>query len=252
MGGVEAMHCMRSLEYNMPIIAITASIDDGQMDHYLGEGFSMVTTKPLKVAMCCEILTKYGHVLPVDNSKRGPAANAQGTSSSSIASTRSDDTSARPVVSPKLDGSGIGNTNPAGNDNNKKHNRVLVVEDNCTSRTIMQRILEREGLDVSFAVNGVEAVEKAKETPYDAILMDCDMPLKDGWQATREIREWELAGGGHEGKRIPVIAVTANAMSGDRDKCLDAGMDDYLSKPVQRPSLLKAAGITRTHRHEHT
>uniref|UniRef100_A0A7S0S9T0 Histidine kinase n=1 Tax=Mantoniella antarctica TaxID=81844 RepID=A0A7S0S9T0_9CHLO len=239
MGGIEAMHCIRSLQIDMPIIAITASIEVGQLTQYLGEGFSMVTTKPLRVAQCCEILTKYGHNLPLDPGKRGPAANAQGTSSSSMVSTRGEETSARYAVSSALDKSGIRNIDPAGGDKGKKQIRVLVVEDNCTSQTIMQRILEREGLDVSFAVNGDEAVEKAQETPYDAILMDCDMPLKDGWQATREIRKWEMACGSHGGKRVPIIAVTANAMRGDRERCLEQGMDDYLSKPVQRMSLLQ-------------
>jgi CheY-like chemotaxis protein len=97
-----------------------------------------------------------------------------------------------------------------------------------TNRQILQRIIEREGLDVHFALNGIEAVEKARETPYLCILMDCEMPLKDGWQATREIRAWELTCGGHGGKRVPIIAVTANAMQGDREHCLDAG-----SKPKE-------------------
>ena len=92
-----------------------------------------------------------------------------------------------------------------------------------TSQKIFQRIIEREGFHVHFAVNGFEAVEKARTTPYDVILMDCDLPLQDGWQATREIRKWELACGGHGGECVPVIAVTANAMSGDRERCLDAG-----------------------------
>jgi len=72
-------------------------------------------------------------------------------------------------------------------------------------------------------MNGVEAVEKAEQTPYDAILMDCELPFKDGHQATREIRERELTSGGHGGTRVPIIAVTNNAMRGDRKRCLAAG-----------------------------
>jgi len=72
-------------------------------------------------------------------------------------------------------------------------------------------------------VNGAEAVEKAQKTLYDIILMDCIMPIKDGWQATGEIREWERTCGGHGGKRVPIIAVTAHAMCGDRERCIDAG-----------------------------
>jgi CheY-like chemotaxis protein len=163
------------------------------------EGFSMVTTKPLLKVPCMEILTKYGHVLPPNIlSKLGPAADSQETSSSALTSAWSEDSSA--VMSPAL--------------------TFLVVEDNKTSWRILQRIIEREGFTVSFAVNGIEAVEKAKESDFSAILMDGNLPLKDGWQATREIREWEVARGT---KRIPIIAITANAMRGDRELCIDAG-----------------------------
>ena len=93
----------------------------------------------------------------------------------------------------------------------------------ATSQNFVQRIIEREGLDVDVAVNGAEAVEKAQKTLYDIILMDCIMPIKDGWQATGEIREWERTCGGHGGKRVPIIAVTAHAMCGDRERCIDAG-----------------------------
>jgi CheY-like chemotaxis protein len=92
-----------------------------------------------------------------------------------------------------------------------------------TSRKILKRIVEQEGLDVHFAMDGIEAVQKARTTPYLCILMDCELPLKDGLQATRDIREWEAVTGGHGGNRVPIIAVTASAMRGDRGRCLDAG-----------------------------
>ena len=83
--------------------------------------------------------------------------------------------------------------------------------------------------------NGLEACNTAKAREYDIILMDCNMPIMDGWQATQKIRE--LPG---PNQNTPIIAVTANAMKGDRDKCLQAGMNDYISKPVERKRMLLA------------
>ena len=87
----------------------------------------------------------------------------------------------------------------------------------------------------------------AHQTAYHVILMDCDLPIKDGWQATREIRDRERRHGGHGGRRVPILAVTANAMRGDRERCLDAGMDGYLAKSVQRISLLQMMGFWYGH-----
>ena len=96
-----------------------------------------------------------------------------------------------------------------------------------------QGILRKFGFQADEAVNGQEAVERLRFVDYDLVLMDCSMPVMDGFQATRVIRE-------EEGLRrhVPIVAMTAHAMSGDRDMCLEAGMDDYLSKPV-RPQELK-------------
>lgn len=111
--------------------------------------------------------------------------------------------------------------------------RILLVEDNKVNRTVAQGILRKFGFQADEAVNGQEAVERLRFVDYDLVLMDCSMPVMDGFQATRVIRE-------EEGLRrhVPIVAMTAHAMSGDRDMCLEAGMDDYLSKPV-RPQELK-------------
>lgn len=109
--------------------------------------------------------------------------------------------------------------------------RVLVVEDNPVNQKLMLRILEKEGFLVEVADNGEEAVKKSEED-FDLILMDCQMPVLDGYEATRRIREREKQD--FVSKRVPIVAVTAHAMSGDREKCLAVGMDDYLSKPVRR------------------
>ena len=111
--------------------------------------------------------------------------------------------------------------------------RILVVDDNETNQLVAVQILLRLGYHAEVAANGAEAVEAFRTLPFDLILMDCQMPHMDGYDATRTIREAEKATGQH----MPIIAVTANAMKGDREKCLAAGMDDYLRKPVKMEEL---------------
>ena len=113
--------------------------------------------------------------------------------------------------------------------------RVLIVEDNAVNQMVAARLLEKLGCRVDVAANGREAVEMVGLLHYDAIFMDCQMPEMDGFEATQEIRR-------REGSSIhlPIIAMTANAMRGDRERCLDAGMDDYVSKPVRKEDLTEA------------
>ena len=105
--------------------------------------------------------------------------------------------------------------------------RVLVADDNVVNRKVARMMLLRLGVEVEVADNGVEAVEAWKKGGLDLILMDCQMPQLDGYGATRSIREMEQSG-----KRTPIVALTANAMKGEEARCLDAGMDGYLTKPV--------------------
>lgn len=112
--------------------------------------------------------------------------------------------------------------------------RVLVVEDNPVNQMVLKGLLKKQGFDVSTADNGAQAVEWVKENPVDAILMDCQMPIMDGFQATREIRQLP-----EPAASVPIIAVTANAMSQDRERCLSAGMNDYTSKPIDARTLNK-------------
>jgi len=111
--------------------------------------------------------------------------------------------------------------------------KVLLVEDHPVNQKVAQKLLERLGLTVDVAENGEVALDKLREQPYAMVLMDCQMPVLDGYSATRRLREIENG----QGKRTPVIAMTAHAMSGDRERCLQAGMDDYLSKPLDRQLL---------------
>jgi signal transduction histidine kinase/ActR/RegA family two-component response regulator len=111
---------------------------------------------------------------------------------------------------------------------------VLIAEDNPANQKLMSWLLERQGYRVSLAEDGAQAVQMFGERPYRAVLMDVQMPVMSGLEATRLIREMELARGGG---RTPVIAVTANAILGDRDECLAAGMDDYLAKPFTAAQL---------------
>jgi CheY-like chemotaxis protein len=113
--------------------------------------------------------------------------------------------------------------------------RVLIVEDNAVNQMVAARLLEKLGCRVDVAANGREAVEMVGLLPYDAIFMDCQMPEMDGFEATQEIRRRE----GSSVHRL-IIAMTANAMQGDRKRCLDAGMDDYVSKPMRKADLTEA------------
>jgi CheY-like chemotaxis protein/HPt (histidine-containing phosphotransfer) domain-containing protein len=112
--------------------------------------------------------------------------------------------------------------------------RILVAEDNSVNARLATTLLTRFGALVDVAGDGLEAVEAIRQGAYDVILMDCQMPEMDGFEATRQVRVLEASLGR---RRTPIIAMTANAMTGDREHCLEAGMDDYLAKPVHRNEL---------------
>jgi CheY-like chemotaxis protein len=119
--------------------------------------------------------------------------------------------------------------------------RVLLAEDNPANQKVVLRMLERIGVRSDVAANGREAVEMARMLPYDIILMDCDMPEMNGYEAAREIRKKESPDG-----RVSIVAITAEGVPGTREKCFEAGMDDFLPKPVRLADLI--ASLERNRR----
>ncbi len=110
--------------------------------------------------------------------------------------------------------------------------KILLVEDNEMNRDMLSRRLRRRGFDVELAFDGRQGVELALTGGYDLILMDMSLPVIDGWEATRQLRA------AAETEKVPIIALTAHAMAGDREKALEAGCDDYDTKPIELDRLL--------------
>jgi len=111
--------------------------------------------------------------------------------------------------------------------------KLLLVEDNEMNRDMLSRRLARKGYDVLLAVDGNEGLQKARTDAPDLILMDMSLPVLDGWEATRQLKADNAT------KAIPIIALTAHAMSGDRERALSVGCDDYDTKPIELPRLLE-------------
>jgi CheY-like chemotaxis protein len=112
--------------------------------------------------------------------------------------------------------------------------KVLLVEDSVVNQKLAAAVLEKDGHHVTIANNGREAVQAFESDSYDLVLMDIQMPEMDGFEATRSIRKMEQGTGNH----IPIIAMTAHALVGDRERCLAVGMDDYIAKPIYAKQLL--------------
>jgi len=163
--------------------------------HLTTDRFAACLTKPLRQAHLRECLAlAMGHGGSEDRGTRRTIATRQ------------------PVVGP-----------------DRRNVRILLAEDNPTNQKVARVVLEKFGFRVDVASNGQEAVEALILIPYDLVLMDCQMPEMDGFEATRLIR----GGGRCLNPRVPIVAMTANAMRGDRERCIEAGMDDYIAKPVQ-------------------
>jgi two-component system, cell cycle response regulator DivK len=111
--------------------------------------------------------------------------------------------------------------------------KILLVEDNEMNRDMLSRRLQRKGYDLVIATDGQEGIDRARSDSPDLILMDMSLPVKDGWAATAELKADNAT------RAIPIIALTAHAMSGDREKAMEAGCDDYDTKPIEFPRLLE-------------
>ena len=112
---------------------------------------------------------------------------------------------------------------------NSKAMKVLIVEDNPVNQLVTKKLLERIGYSTKIATNGQEAIKFIKEESFNIILMDCDMPVMDGFSATRYIREWEQKSAYD---KTPIIALTAHVLDSEKQQCFDVGMDDYITKPI--------------------
>ena len=212
MGGVEALRQVRAACIDMPIIALTASVAKDELQGCLVAGFTDVTTKPLQLKLCREILAQHGHTLPPDTAKSPSESQPRAAAPPP------------PAAAPR----GLQPQHEA-----LRGRHILYAEDSIPSQKILKGMLDRAGVQCTVVEDGKAAVHAALHAspPFDGILMDCDMPICDGWEATREIRK-------AMGPQTPIIALTANAMKGDREGCLAAGMDDYITKPVKLALLL--------------
>ncbi len=115
--------------------------------------------------------------------------------------------------------------------------QILLAEDNPTNQMVATVMLEKMGCHVTPAGNGLEAVKLIKQRRFNLIFMDCNMPEMDGFEATQKIRELEKRG---ELQKTPIVALTAYAMKGDDERCFDAGMDDYITKPIKKHIMIDA------------
>ncbi|MGB3223717.1 MAG: response regulator [Desulforhopalus sp.] len=205
----------RSPCMHLPIIALTAHAMKGDQELCLAAGMDDYLSKPCSESQLKEMLKKW---LP---------HKMKGT----LASVCSKDT---PVPVGKKESGG---TNNIVGTKKQFDLHVLVVEDSPINQEVAVGMLERLGCRVCLVSNGKEAVDQIAETKFDLIFMDCQMPIMDGYQATRAIRKLEESRGGEY--QIPIIAMTGNVMDGSREGCLSEGMDDYICKPFVLDNFLK-------------
>ncbi len=211
MNGVEATRTILKYERetgsrHVPIIALTANAVQGDREKYLAVGMDDYTSKPINVEQLRQLISKY---CPDKVVKRSISP--------------SQEIEQEPQSSPKKEDSAL----PS--DSDIAGVKVLVAEDNPINQKLITTTLKRFGIDVTIAKNGQEAVEKRKNGDYDLIFMDIQMPVMNGVEATHAILAYEKKTGS---AHIPIIALTANAVTGDREKYIAQGMDDYTSKPI--------------------
>ncbi|HVZ48503.1 MAG TPA: response regulator, partial [Gemmatimonadaceae bacterium] len=210
------------------LILATSAAQRGDADRFQSAGFDAYLTKPFRpsvVAAACEAVLS-----------RNPGAHEPIITRHSLIERGNhlSPAAATPLVAPPASRA----TDHAG-----ATVRVLLAEDNPVNQMVATRMLERLNCRIDVANDGAEAVTMAQRFPYDIVFMDVQMPGVDGLEATRRIRA-----GGHPAADVHIVAMTANAMQGDRERCLDAGMDDYVTKPVTPDSLRQALDRRSPHR----
>ncbi len=191
---------------DLKLVMLTSISKHGDLEHFSKLGFVAYLTKPIKhnqLLDCLKIIT-------------GKTEN------------KGEDTSGQII------------TQYAISEDHNKRVRILLAEDDTVNQEVALHILEKRlGYHADVVTNGRDAIESLMKSNYDLVLMDCQMPEMDGYETTRTIRDGNSAVRNHD---IPIIAMTANAMKGDREKCLEAGMDDYVSKPINVKKLADAIG----------
>ena len=180
----------------LPLMLLTSVAMRGDADRVLGVGFAAYLPKPVRGDLLQRALA--GMFTQPAGTERGPLITRHSLNDASV------------------------------------QGRILLVEDNATNQKLATALLRRQGHEVDVAANGLEALAALAQNDYRMVLMDCRMPVMDGFAATAAIRNAE---GNVRDPRIPIIAMTADAMGGDRERVLEAGMDDYLSKPIDGPRL---------------
>jgi two-component system sensor histidine kinase/response regulator len=198
---------------------------DGVQQRAAGVAFQLI--KPPRECDLYEAVVVQAR--PTDGARKIPAARGKpGAGSASGAAPASMTAPAAPPTTAL-------STAPTPAPRARKRRKVLLAEDNPVNVEVASAMLEGLGLDVSRACNGEEALQSVRDGDFDLILMDCQMPVMDGFAATTEIRRHEQQH--RRARSLPIIAITANALQGDRESCLAAGMDDYLSKPFTQQAL---------------
>ena len=194
---IQQIHTKENLK-NLPIIACQEAIDNHLKRQLIESGISSVLVKPVKQLALFDAIVAILH----------PEASKQIEEAPFI----------RQAVA-------NGNQNLL-----QREHLILLVEDNLVNQQVAKHILQKLGYSIHIVNNGKEAVDSLETLPYSLVLMDCQMPIMDGFEATHAIRQREQ--NSESRKRIPIIAMTANAVEGDRESCLESGMDDYVSKPI--------------------
>lgn len=191
----------------IPLVLLTSLAQTGEMGRLLKLGFKACLSKPVKRSQL------YDTLISILNSQpRSAQAEEEQEAKPELASAQDPE--------PQLEHENV---------------RLLLAEDNLINQKVARKLIKKLGYRVDMVMNGAEAIDAIAREEYDLVLMDCRMPELDGYEATRRIRNDEGESG-----RIPIIALTANAMKGDREKCLEAGMDGFISKPLRAADLSAA------------